>query len=163
MGERFGACASKEEAHAGSRTRTSIHGSEENARRRFQAYADRIVVRQHGRIVAEHPGSFGRRETTYDDRSCSWRKITSCSGPLSARQASMRRRSSARRMLGLRSVCRRRSSSSSHPAASTQPSSPETPAVQSRPPWRAGFRLHSAKFLSVDHQPPTADRGSGCL
>lgn len=43
--------------------------------------------------------------------SCSWRKITSCSGPLSARQALMRR-SSVRQMLGLRSGCRRRSSSS---------------------------------------------------
>jgi hypothetical protein len=30
------------------------------------AYADRIVVRQDGRIVAEHPRSFGRGETTYD-------------------------------------------------------------------------------------------------
>jgi hypothetical protein len=30
------------------------------------AYADRIVTRQDGRIVAEHPRSFGRRETTYD-------------------------------------------------------------------------------------------------
>jgi hypothetical protein len=31
-----------------------------------QAYADRIVIRQDGRIVAEHPRSFGRSETTYD-------------------------------------------------------------------------------------------------
>ncbi|MGC0320952.1 hypothetical protein ABIG06_001581 [Bradyrhizobium sp. USDA 326] len=31
-----------------------------------QAYADRIVIRQDGRIVAEHPRSFGRGETTYD-------------------------------------------------------------------------------------------------
>lgn len=30
------------------------------------AYADRIVVRQNGRFVAEHPRSFGRGETTYD-------------------------------------------------------------------------------------------------
>src|ERR1035437_5392483 len=30
------------------------------------AYADRIVIRQDGRIVAEHPRSFGRGETTYD-------------------------------------------------------------------------------------------------
>jgi transposase len=30
------------------------------------AYADRIVIRQEGRIVAEHPRSFGRGETTYD-------------------------------------------------------------------------------------------------
>src|SRR6201986_4297269 len=29
-----------------------------------QAYADRIVIRQDGRIVAEHPRSFGRGETT---------------------------------------------------------------------------------------------------
>ena len=29
------------------------------------AYADRIVIRQDGRIVAEHPRSFGRSETTY--------------------------------------------------------------------------------------------------
>jgi hypothetical protein len=28
--------------------------------------ADRIVIRQDGRIVAEHPRSFGRGETTYD-------------------------------------------------------------------------------------------------
>ncbi len=40
-------------------------------------------------------------------------KITSCSGPLSARQALMRR-SSVRRILRLRSGCRRRSSSSTH-------------------------------------------------
>jgi hypothetical protein len=31
-----------------------------------QAYADRIVIRQDGRIVAEHPRSFGRGETIYD-------------------------------------------------------------------------------------------------
>jgi hypothetical protein len=31
-----------------------------------QAYADRIVIRQDGRIVAEHQRSFGRGETTYD-------------------------------------------------------------------------------------------------
>src|ERR1700759_2596544 len=31
-----------------------------------QAYADRIIIRQDGRIVAEHPRSFGRGETTYD-------------------------------------------------------------------------------------------------
>ena len=31
-----------------------------------QAYADRIVIRQDGRIVAEHPRSFGRGETTYN-------------------------------------------------------------------------------------------------
>ena len=30
------------------------------------AYADRIVIRQDGRIVAEHPRSFSRGETTYD-------------------------------------------------------------------------------------------------
>ncbi|MGY3356383.1 hypothetical protein ACVWZK_003046 [Bradyrhizobium sp. GM0.4] len=30
------------------------------------AYAGRIVIRQDGRIVAEHPRSFGRGETTYD-------------------------------------------------------------------------------------------------
>ena len=30
------------------------------------AYADRIVIRQDGRIVAEHPRSFGRGETSYD-------------------------------------------------------------------------------------------------
>jgi len=30
------------------------------------AYADRIVIRQDGRIVAEHPRIFGRGETTYD-------------------------------------------------------------------------------------------------
>src|ERR1700728_3665229 len=30
------------------------------------AYADRIVIRQDGRIVAEHSRSFGRGETTYD-------------------------------------------------------------------------------------------------
>jgi hypothetical protein len=30
------------------------------------AYADRIVVRHEGRIVAEHKRSFGRRETIYD-------------------------------------------------------------------------------------------------
>src|ERR1700751_2338911 len=32
----------------------------------IQAYADRIVIRQAGRIVAEHQRSFGRGETTYD-------------------------------------------------------------------------------------------------
>src|SRR6266481_3870847 len=30
------------------------------------AYADRIVIRQDGRIVAEHPRSFGRGDTVYD-------------------------------------------------------------------------------------------------
>jgi ABC-type sugar transport system ATPase subunit len=35
------------------------------------AYADRIVVRQDGRIVAEHPRSFGRDETIYDP----WPKV----------------------------------------------------------------------------------------
>jgi hypothetical protein len=30
------------------------------------AYADRIMIRQDGRIVAEHPRSFGRGETIYD-------------------------------------------------------------------------------------------------
>lgn len=33
---------------------------------KVHAYADRIVIRQDGRIVAEHPRSFGRGETTYD-------------------------------------------------------------------------------------------------
>jgi hypothetical protein len=32
----------------------------------IRAYADRIVVRQDGRVVAEHPRSFGRGETVYD-------------------------------------------------------------------------------------------------
>ena len=32
----------------------------------IHAYADRIVVRQDGRIVAEHPRSFGRGDTVYD-------------------------------------------------------------------------------------------------
>src|SRR6201991_19508 len=31
-----------------------------------RAYADRIIIRQDGRIVAEHPRSFGRGETVYD-------------------------------------------------------------------------------------------------
>jgi hypothetical protein len=31
-----------------------------------QAYADRIIIRQRGRIVAEHPRSFARGETIYD-------------------------------------------------------------------------------------------------
>src|SRR5438445_3881577 len=30
------------------------------------AYADRIVIRQDGRVVAEHPRSFGRGDTVYD-------------------------------------------------------------------------------------------------
>jgi hypothetical protein len=30
------------------------------------AYADRIIIRQDGRIVAEHPRSFGRGDTLYD-------------------------------------------------------------------------------------------------
>jgi len=30
------------------------------------AYADRIAIRQDGRVVAEHPRSFGRGETIYD-------------------------------------------------------------------------------------------------
>jgi hypothetical protein len=33
---------------------------------RVHAYADRIVIRQDGRIVAEHPRSFGRGDTIYD-------------------------------------------------------------------------------------------------
>ena len=32
----------------------------------IHAYADRIVIRQDGRVVAEHPRSFGRGETIYD-------------------------------------------------------------------------------------------------
>ena len=32
----------------------------------IHAYADRIVIRQDGRIVAEHPRAFGRGETIYD-------------------------------------------------------------------------------------------------
>ena len=32
----------------------------------IHAYADRIVIRQDGRIVAEHPRSYGRGETIYD-------------------------------------------------------------------------------------------------
>src|ERR1700750_427235 len=36
-----------------------------------QAYADRIVIRQDGRIVAEHPRSFGRGDTVYDP----WRYV----------------------------------------------------------------------------------------
>ena len=32
----------------------------------IHAYADRIVIRQDGRIVAEHPREFGRGETAYD-------------------------------------------------------------------------------------------------
>jgi transposase len=31
-----------------------------------QAYADRIMIRQDGRVVGEHPRSFGRGETIYD-------------------------------------------------------------------------------------------------
>ena len=34
-------------------------------------YADRIVIRQDGRIVAEHPRSFGHDETIYDP----WPKV----------------------------------------------------------------------------------------
>src|SRR6478672_9762762 len=33
---------------------------------RFMPMPDRIVIRQDGRIVAEHPRSFGRGETVYD-------------------------------------------------------------------------------------------------
>ena len=32
----------------------------------MQAYADRVVIRHDGRIVAEHPRKFGRGETAYD-------------------------------------------------------------------------------------------------
>jgi hypothetical protein len=32
----------------------------------IHAYADRVVIRQDGRIVAEHPRSFGRGDTLYD-------------------------------------------------------------------------------------------------
>jgi transposase len=32
----------------------------------IQAYADRLVIRQDGRVVAEHPRRFGRGETIYD-------------------------------------------------------------------------------------------------
>jgi uncharacterized protein (DUF427 family) len=32
----------------------------------IHAYADRIVIRQDGRIMAEHRRSFGRGETVYD-------------------------------------------------------------------------------------------------
>ena len=32
----------------------------------IQAYADRVVIRQDGAVVAEHPRRFGRGETSYD-------------------------------------------------------------------------------------------------
>ena len=32
----------------------------------IHAYADRVVIRQDGRIVAEHPRCYGRGETIYD-------------------------------------------------------------------------------------------------
>lgn len=32
----------------------------------IQAYVDRIVIRQDGRVVAEHPRCYGRGETVYD-------------------------------------------------------------------------------------------------
>jgi len=32
----------------------------------IQTYADRVVIRQDGRVVAEHPRKFGRGETAYD-------------------------------------------------------------------------------------------------
>ena len=32
----------------------------------IQAYADRVVIRRDGQIVAEHPRKFGRGETAYD-------------------------------------------------------------------------------------------------
>jgi hypothetical protein len=32
----------------------------------IQAYADRVVIRQDGAVVAEHPRCFGRGETSYD-------------------------------------------------------------------------------------------------
>ena len=32
----------------------------------IHAYADRIVIRQDGRIVAEHPRCYWRGETVYD-------------------------------------------------------------------------------------------------
>jgi hypothetical protein len=34
----------------------------------IHAYADRIVIRQDGQIVAEHPRSFGRGDTLYEER-----------------------------------------------------------------------------------------------
>jgi hypothetical protein len=37
-----------------------------NVRMQVHAYADRIVIRQDGRIVGEHPRSFGRGDTVYD-------------------------------------------------------------------------------------------------
>jgi hypothetical protein len=49
------------------------------------AYAECIVIRQDGRIVAEHPRSFGRGETTYDPwhyvpvraATCIWKRVNS--------------------------------------------------------------------------------------
>ena len=61
------------------------------------AYADRIVVRQDGRIVAEHPRNYGRGETVYDP----WhyvpvlaRKPEPCATALRSRIGCCRRRSS---------------------------------------------------------------------
>jgi hypothetical protein len=44
----------------------SVAASAVGRRVEVQAYADHIVIRQDGRIVAEHPRSFGRGETIYD-------------------------------------------------------------------------------------------------
>ena len=44
----------------------SVSGSSVGRPVEIHAYADRIVIRQDGRIVGEHPRSYGRGETIYD-------------------------------------------------------------------------------------------------
>ena len=44
----------------------SVNASAAGRTVEVHAYADRIVIRQDGRIVAEHPRRFGRGETAYD-------------------------------------------------------------------------------------------------
>jgi hypothetical protein len=54
----------------------------------IHAYADRIVIRQDGRIVAEHPRCYGRGETVYDP----WHYV-----PVLARKPGAQARRSAQR------------------------------------------------------------------
>jgi transposase len=46
--------------------RYSVNASAVGRPVEIHAYADRLVIRQDGRLVGEHPRKFGREETTYD-------------------------------------------------------------------------------------------------
>ena len=67
--------------------RHSVNASAVGRPVEIHAYADRVIIRQDGRLVAEHPRSFGRGETI-DDR----RSVALGSGPYSQARSPAQRR-----------------------------------------------------------------------